>query len=182
MHLVLAVTLLLAPFRETWLLQTLPDISRELYGIQAPDIHARSIDGKEYGLASFRGRYILLDFWAIGCGPCRDALPALEAVHHDYKNRGFVILGIDVGEERLTVETFLKKTPAPYPIVLDKDWDIAKLFHVNVIPTYILIDPDGKIVDGHVGFLKAGPNSKESIGESQLRGMLQRIGESNLGK
>ena len=143
---------------------------------------ARSIDGTEYGLASFRGRYVLLDFWAVGCGPCRDALPTLEAVHHDYKDRGLVILGIDVGEERLTVETFLKKTPAPYPILLDTGWDVAKLFQVNVIPTYILIDPDGKIVDGQVGFLKAGPYSKENIGESQLRGMLRRIMESDLGK
>ena len=57
-----------------------------------------------------------------------------------------------------TVETFLKKTPASYPIVLDTRWDAAKLFHVNVIPTYILIDPDGKIVDGQAGYLKAGPS------------------------
>ena len=94
-----------------------------------------------------------MDFWAVSCAPCRDAMPALEAIHHDYKDRGLVIFGIDIGEERSKVQTFLEKMPAPYPILLDTDLDVAKLFHVDVIPTFILIDPDGKIVDGQIGFV-----------------------------
>jgi hypothetical protein len=106
-------------------------------------------------------------------------MPALEAIHRDYSGGGLVILGIDIGEERLTVETFLKKTPAPYPVLLDTSFDVAKLFSVNVIPTFILIAPDGKIVDGQVGYLKAGTKSNDSVGESQLRGMVKRITPSD---
>ena len=116
---------------------------------------------------------VLLDFWAVSCAPCRDAMPTLEAIHHEYKDRGLLILGINVGEEPQTVEPFLKKTPAPYPTLLDTSSDVAKLFHVNLLPTFILIDPDGKVVDWKGGFLKAGANSTENIGESLLRGMLQ---------
>ena len=93
MHVAFAlVVLLLSSFQEALLLNAPPGSSRDLYGTQVPDLHARSIDGTEYGLTSFRGRYVLLDFWAVACGPCRDALPALEAIHHDYKDRGLVIL------------------------------------------------------------------------------------------
>jgi thiol-disulfide isomerase/thioredoxin len=174
MHVVLALTLLLSAFQRTFPSPILPGLSPDLYNTQAPELHAKSIDGKEISLTSLRGRYVLLDFWGVGCAPCRDALPSLEAIHRDYKDRGLVILGIDVGEDQQTVEGFLKTTPASYPIVIDKGGDVQKLFHVFVIPTYILIDPTGKMVDGHGGFLKALSDSQEN-GESQLRGMLRRI-------
>jgi len=174
MHAIFALSLLLLSFQAPRPLQSPLGVSRDLYGTQAPDFRARSIDGKEYRLSSYRGRYVLLDFWAVACVPCRDAMPTLEAIHHEYKDRGLLILGIDVGEERRTVETFLKKTPAPYPTLLDISSDVAELFHVNSFPTFILIDPDGKVVDWKIGFLKAGANSQENIGESQLRDMLQK--------
>jgi thiol-disulfide isomerase/thioredoxin len=182
MNIFFVLPLLLSSFQEVRLLPKLPASFLALYGTQAPDVHMWSIDGTEYGLTSLRGRYVLLDFWAVACGPCRDSMPALEAIHRDYRDQGLVILGIDVGEERPTVEIFLNKTPASYPIVLDTSSDVAKLFHVLVVPTFMLIDPDGKIVDGQVGFLKAAPDSQENIGEFQLRGMLRRITESDLRK
>ena len=178
MRTIFALALVLLSFQEALSLQTPRALPPYLNGNEAPDFSARSIDGAEYRLSSFRGRYVLLDFWAVACAPCRDAMPALEAIHQDYSGEDLVILGIDIGEERLTVETFLKTTPAPYPILLDTRFDVAKLFSVNVVPTFILIDPDGKIVDRQVGYIKAGTNSPESIGESQLRGMLRRITKS----
>jgi len=182
MHITFALALLLSSLQEAPPLNTFRGLPSDLYGIQAPDFRARSIDGLEYRLASLRGRYVLLDFWGVGCAPCRDAMPALEAMHQDYKDRGLVILGIDIGEDRRTVETFLKKTPASYPIVVDTAMDVAKLFHVSVVPTFILIDPDGKIVDGRVGFVKTGPDSDANIGETELREMLRRLPGNDLGK
>jgi len=172
-QIILILSLLLSSFHEVRSLQSQGALATDRYGMQAPEFRARSIDGKEYRLSSFRGRYILLDFWAVSCPPCRDAMPTLEAIHREYKDRGLLIIGIDVGEERQKVKTFLQKTPAPYPTLLDTASDVAKLFNVNSFPTFLLIDPDGKIVDKRVGFLKAGPNSHDNIGESQLRGMLQ---------
>jgi thiol-disulfide isomerase/thioredoxin len=172
MQIILALSFLLSSFHEARSLQSHRELSRDPYGTQAPEFRARSIDGKEYRLSSFRGRYVLLDFWAVSCPPCRDAMPALEAIHHEYKDRGLLIIGIDVGEERSKVKAFLQKAPAPYATLVDTASDVAKLFHVDSFPTFMLIDPDGKIVDTRVGFLKAGPNSHDNIGECQLRGML----------
>jgi hypothetical protein len=104
MPIIVSLALLLLSFQEAHMLQTPRGLSRDVYGTYAPDFRARSIDGREYRLTSFRGRYVLLDFWAI---------------HHDYKDREIVIFGIDIGEERSKVQTFLEKTPAPYPILLD---------------------------------------------------------------
>src|SRR5688572_10274611 len=102
MRKIFALALLLLSFQEALSLQTSRASPPYLYGKEAPDFSARSIDGAEYRLSSFRGRYVLLDFWAVGCAPCRDAMPALEAIHQDYSGGDLVILGIDIGEERLT--------------------------------------------------------------------------------
>src|SRR5262249_16683544 len=158
-----SLALLLSSFQAARMVRMPLGLSGDTFGSSAPDFRAMSIDGTEYRLNSFRGRYVLLDFWAVGCPPCRDAMPALEAIHPDYKDLGLVILGIDIGDERLQVQTFLKSTPASYPILLDTNLDVANLYHADVIPTFLLIAPDGKIVDGQMGFAKADADSQLSI-------------------
>src|SRR5262245_21836900 len=112
-----SLALFILPSQEARTVRMPLGLTPDTRGTYAPDFRARSIDGTEYRLTSLRGRYVLLDFLAVGCVPCRDAMPAVEAIHHDYKDRGLVILGINIGEERSQVQTFLKSAPASYPIL-----------------------------------------------------------------
>src|SRR5262249_24589852 len=120
--------------------------------------------GKSYNLSSLKGKVVLLDFWTSWCGPCRQAMPALETINREYTDRGLVILGIDAGEDRQTVENFLKTTPASYPVALSTESDILSAFKVTAYPTYVLIDANGKIVAYQTGF----------SGEPGLRNILAR--------
>jgi thiol-disulfide isomerase/thioredoxin len=140
----------------------------DLAGKTAPDFTLQTLDGKPYGLAALKGKPVLLDFWATWCGPCRKAMPAVEKVFQDYKEQGLVILAVDGGEDRDTVQAFLKKTPMAYPAVLSGESPILKDYQVKAFPTFVMIDRDGKIAAYEIGF----------GGEEMLRTMLEKVGLS----
>jgi thiol-disulfide isomerase/thioredoxin len=128
-------------------------------GKDAPAFSVLSLDGKPFSLESLKGKTVLLDFWATWCGPCKRSLPTLEKIHHDYASSDFVILGVDVGENRETVANFLKTNPMPYPVIIGADSGITTAYAVKVIPTYVLIGPDGKVVSQQFGFNESALNS-----------------------
>jgi thiol-disulfide isomerase/thioredoxin len=113
------------------------------------------INGKPLQLIDFRGRYVLLDFWASWCVPCRENGPHLKELYAQYKPKGLEIIGVasNNGDERLWREA-VKKDGLPWKHVLsgydenkpDNDKGISGLFGVGSLPTYILINPAGKIV------------------------------------
>jgi thiol-disulfide isomerase/thioredoxin len=138
----------------------------DLAGKAAPDFAVQTLDGKPYSLAALKGKPVLLDFWATWCGPCRKAMPSVEQVSQDYKAQGLVVLGVDGGEDRDTVQAFLKKTPMAYPAVLSGESAILKDYQVTAFPTFVLIGPDGKIAAYEMGF----------GGDEMLHGMLEKAG------
>ncbi len=138
----------------------------DLTGQVAADFKLKSLAGKEFGLEDFRGKFVLLDFWATWCGPCRRDLPAVEKLHREFHRRGLVVLGIDAGEDAETVHEFLRSSNVSYPILLAAGSAVTESYSVNAFPTVVLIDADGKIVFYHVG---AG-------GEKALRESLAKLG------
>ncbi|HKY63036.1 MAG TPA: TlpA disulfide reductase family protein [bacterium] len=121
-------------------------------GAGAPDFTLPGRDGKPVSLASFRGRPVLLNFWATWCGPCQQEMPSLEALYQRYKDRGFVILGVSLDEEGWpVVEDFLKRVPVDFPLLLDSAQAVSDAYQIYRIPETYLIDAEGKIVDKFVG-------------------------------
>jgi thiol-disulfide isomerase/thioredoxin len=137
-------------------------------GKDAPQFKATGLDGKTYNLESLKGKPVLLDFWASWCGPCNRSMPTLEKLHTDFAAQGLVILGVNVGESRATVEQFLKTKPMAYPVVMGSEVGIPTAFGVTVFPTFILIGPDGKVIEQQFGF-----------NESALTGMAAKAGLRN---
>jgi len=121
-------------------------------GAMAPEFSLPAPDGKPVPLQSFRGKIVLLNFWATWCGPCQQEMPSLEALYQRYKDRGFVILGVSLDEEGWpVVEAFLKRVPVTFPLLIDSLQSVSDTYQIFRIPETYLIDAEGKIIDKFVG-------------------------------
>ncbi len=115
-------------------------------GDPAPELVSTLLDGSPIRLSDYRGRVVLLDFWATWCGPCIAELPNVKRVYQKYHDRGLEILGISLDSDRKALADFVKKEGLTYPQVFDgKAWqtEIAKAYGVWSIPSVFLIDREG---------------------------------------
>lgn len=125
-------------------------------GDPAPNFQLTSLDGKPVKLSDYKGRYILLNFWATWCPPCREEMPALEETYRAFRNRGWVVLGVNIAETQVTVDGFIRQVGVTFPIVLDSDRSVTERYHIGPIPTSYLIGPDGRIRQKVVRPMDAG--------------------------
>src|SRR5882757_7282729 len=120
-------------------------------GTMAPDFTQNDANGVPVKLSSFRGKYVLVDFWASWCGPCREENPNVVRVYNKYKDKNFTILGVslDKAEGRANWLAAIKSDGLNWTQVSDlKFWSnqVAALYYVSSIPANFLIDPSGKII------------------------------------
>jgi peroxiredoxin len=120
-------------------------------GSIAPDFIQNDVNGKPVQLSSFRGKYVLIDFWASWCGPCRQENPNVVRTYHKYKNKNFTVLGVSLDKETAKGAWLaaIKSDGLEWTQVSDlKFWNnmAATLYGVHSIPQNFLIDPQGKIV------------------------------------
>jgi peroxiredoxin len=116
-----------------------------------PDFTLRDLDGKAHKLSDYRGKVVVLNFWATWCPPCRAEMPSMERTYAALNKKPFTIIGVEVGEEWETVQTFVAQTGVSYPILLDTDSSVSHKWSVVGLPTSYIIDPQGRVVDVIVG-------------------------------
>src|SRR5262245_46248920 len=126
----------------------------DLTGKDAPSFRGVSLDGKTYSLETLKGKAVLLDFWASWCGPCIRSMPIVEKLHHDFAAQGLVVLAVDVGESRETVEKFLKPKNLPYRVIMGDEAGIPSAYGISAFPTFVMISPEGKIAAHQIGFME----------------------------
>jgi thiol-disulfide isomerase/thioredoxin len=117
----------------------------------APDLKARDLNGKELSLEAYKGKVVLLNFWATWCGPCRAEIPSLIRIQETYKDR-LQVIGMDVdddNEEQL--RAFVKAQGITYPVALTSVPVRLAYGGIAALPTMFLINQDGKVVQKHVG-------------------------------
>src|SRR5438045_3781954 len=117
----------------------------------APDLKAKDLDGKEISLDAYKGKVVLLNFWATWCGPCRAEIPSLIRMQEAYKER-LQIIGMDVdddNEEQL--RAFVKKQGINYPVARTSDTVRLAYGGIAALPTVFVINRDSKVVQKHVG-------------------------------
>jgi peroxiredoxin len=135
----------------------------------APDFTLRSADGRNVRLDELRGQVVLVNFWATWCGPCREEMPRLNVLYEKYRKSGFVLLGVNVDDDPKTALATAAKLNVSFPVLLDTDKKVSKLYDLNTMPSTIVIDRDGKMRFLHRGY-RAGT---EGDYEQQIRGLLK---------
>jgi thiol-disulfide isomerase/thioredoxin len=158
-----------ANFREVDRLErAFPRPATELIGKEAPELTLQTLTGETLKLADFRGKIVLLDFWATWCGPCRTQMPALSKLHEALKDQGVELLGVNDDATPQQASEFLNDGGYNWVNLYDgKEKEARTKFKVIAIPTLVLIDPKGIIVDYQIG---SGHNSEQAI-RSGLRNL-----------
>ncbi|MGH2398765.1 MAG: TlpA family protein disulfide reductase [bacterium] len=117
----------------------------------APDFRLSGFDGKEHALSDFKGRVVVLNFWASWCTPCKQEMPNLERAWKEFGHRGVVVLGIDVQDDMEEAAAFLIAFRITYPNVFDPGQERLLAYRVTGIPTTIFVDRDQRIQSRFAG-------------------------------
>jgi peroxiredoxin len=114
--------------------------------VPAPDFDLTDLAGKSIRLSDFRGRPVLVDFWATWCDPCRESIPSYEKLFAKRRDSGFTVVGIDEDDAATDVDAFAKANAIPYPLMRDPKRVAFESFGVRGLPTAFLVDADGRVV------------------------------------
>ena len=125
-------------------------------GDTAPDFTLQTTEGKEISLSDYRGKNVILNFWATWCGPCRFETSTIEAIHEAWADKDVVVLGINVQDSFGSASSYAKANNLKFTIPVDMPGDTTHLYGIYGIPTTFFINRDGKITAIKVGpFLNA---------------------------
>jgi peroxiredoxin len=136
----------------------------------APNIALPTADGTTVQLESFRGKVLLVDFWASWCPPCKISFPALDALYREHASQGFEVLAVNLDERRRDADSFLVDHPHRMTVLFDSKGASAVAFGVKGMPSSFLIDKSGNIRFTHMGY--AG-----NVDESYRREIAQLLAE-----
>ena len=124
-------------------------------GYPAPAFVFHLADGSTVDLRDYRGRPVILNFWATWCPPCRQEMPDLVRLYQAHKDEGLVILEINEAESEDAVRAFVQELPLPMPILLDSRGEVLDVYKSQSLPTSIFIDRQGVIRVRWLGYMNA---------------------------
>ena len=131
------------------------DLDGPLYEVPghpvSPDFSLLDIEGKKHTLSGYRGKVVVLNFWATWCPPCRYEMPSMQRASELLSNDNVIFLAVDIGEDEDTVFTFTADYPVDFALLLDHDSSVIKQWEVRGLPTTFVIDPEGKIIYRAIG-------------------------------
>lgn len=122
-------------------------------GKAAPNFSLQQLNGPDMALGDLKGKGVVLNFWGTWCEPCKKELPALQQQYDQFKDKGLVVVGVNIGESPVAVEPFVKQFGVNFPILLDSQSQITKLYRIGPIPTTFFISPDGDVEEIFIGQL-----------------------------
>jgi len=119
----------------------------------APNWQLRDINGEPISLADFKGKVVILDFWATWCPPCRKEIPGLVTLQRKYQDKGLVIIGVSLDQQGPSVvKPFMRELGMNYRVVMGDEKIVSDYGGIEAIPTTFIIDRQGKVVTVHQGF------------------------------
>jgi peroxiredoxin len=137
----------------------------------APDITLKGLDGQKYKLADYKGKIVIINFWAVWCPPCKVEIPDLIEMYNTYKDQGLMVFGIaiDSGKDE-KIQKKAKELKINYPVINGDEYYIRKAFGgIRAVPTTFMIDPAGKFhKEAFVGY------QKKEIFETEIKALLKQ--------
>jgi len=121
--------------------------------VAAPDFTLEDMDGESYTLSDYRGKVVMVNFWATWCPPCRRELPSMEALYQAFRDESFTVLAINQWESPDHVFAYMGQLEVfpGFPILFDRDSAVSQTYEVKGLPTTVLIDKAGRVVYRAVG-------------------------------
>lgn len=135
----------------------------------APDFALRSLEGPNLRLQEQRGRVVMVNFWATWCGPCRIEMPHLARLYDKYRGSGFQLLGVNIDEDPRQAASVATKLGLRFPVLLDSEKRVSKLYDLSTMPSTVLIDRNGRVRYVHRGYR----DGYEDTYEKQIRELLK---------
>jgi peroxiredoxin len=114
--------------------------------------------GQQGALSEYKGQVVMVNFWATWCGPCQQEMPLLEQMYKKYKPAGFTLIGVNVDKEAPPVKELLARKPVSFPVLLDPANQVSKAYHVDEMPSSVIIDRKGVIRYIHRGYKPGDEN------------------------
>ena len=114
-------------------------------GGATPPLLLQDLDGRQHRLESYRGKVVLINFWATWCEPCRAEMPSINKLRAALAGRPFAVLAVNLGEPESRVKRFMEQVPLDFPVLLDRDTAVAKGWKARILPASFLVGPDGRI-------------------------------------
>ncbi|MFI5378764.1 MAG: redoxin domain-containing protein [Tepidisphaerales bacterium] len=136
-----------------------------LVGQPAPDLALEDLAGNTVKLSDLKGSVVVLDFWATWCGPCRAAMPHLNAIYEKHKGAGLKVFIVDEKESKEKVTQFVEANKLTVTPLLDLQGIVGNKYHVTGLPTTVVIGPDGTVKHVHIGFGGSLDELDKQIGE-----------------
>jgi len=133
-------------------------------GGATPPLELADLQGAKHKLADYRGKVVLVNFWATWCVPCREEMPSIERLRASLEGRPFVVLAVNLAEPESRIRKFLEATPVGFPVLLDRDTQASKAWQARLLPVTYIVGPDGAIRYRYVGELDwSGPEARKAI-------------------
>jgi len=114
-------------------------------GGATPPLALPDLAGRAHALEDYRGRVVLVNFWATWCEPCREEMPSIGKLRAGLAGRPFAVLAVNLGEPESRIRRFLEQVPMDFPVLLDRDSAAARAWRTRVLPASYLIGPDGRV-------------------------------------
>jgi peroxiredoxin len=135
----------------------------------APDFTLPSLGGPNLRLQEQRGQVVMVNFWATWCGPCRVEMPHLSRLYDKYRGSGFVVFAVNIDEDPRKAASVAAQLGMRFPVLLDTDKKVSRMYDLSTMPSTILIDRDGRVRYVHRGYR----SGYEDTYDKQIRELLR---------
>jgi peroxiredoxin len=135
----------------------------------APDFTLPSLGGPNLRLQEQRGQVVMVNFWATWCGPCRVEMPHLARLYEKYRGSGFVVFAVNIDEDPRKAADLATKLGLRFPVLLDTEKKVSRMYDLSTMPSTVLIDRDGRVRHVHRGYR----DGYEDTYEKQIRELLR---------
>ena len=139
-------------------------------GEPAPALTLKDIGGAAHDLGQYRGSVVLVNFWATWCVPCREEMPSIQRLRERFAKERFVVLTVNVDEPEARIRNFLTETRLDLPVLVDRNKTATRAWGVRVMPTTILVGPDGRMRYRALGDLDWNNETAAGIVTQLMRG------------